>query len=152
MGFHIYGLMVSAVILLPNIFFFLFKPTEMPENLPKEPIILTIIENIGRIFCFLLPLVFGRDIAEEPFNLATALMIVCVAVYYIGWIRYFAGKRRFSLAFAPLGFIPIPMAVFPVLYFLFLSVWIKSYIFGIAAILLTAGHLPISWNTYKKLK
>lgn len=152
MGFHILGLAVSLVILLPNLFFFLYPPRNMQKGLAKEPVALTMIENIGRIGCFLYPLFFGADIAASLPHSAMYLMLACVLLYYVCWIRFFLGRREFSLLFRPLWWIPIPMAVFPAVYFLSLAVLVRSLLMGVAAICFTLGHIPISYMTWKQVK
>ena len=60
--------------------------------------------------------------------------------------------KEYSLLFVPLWLIPIPMAVFPVLYFFFIGVWIASPYMLTAATLLAVGHLSISWKTYAQIR
>lgn len=152
MGFHFAGLLVSLVILLPNIAHFIFPPRDVPDKLPPSPWYFTALEQIGRYACFALPLVFGKQIAEQPFSILVVLMGICTAFYYICWIRYFISGREFSLLFKPLWRLPIPMALFPVLYYIILGIWLESLIFLIPALMLCIGHLVISWRTYKYIK
>jgi hypothetical protein len=152
MGLHILGFLVSLLVLLPNLAFFLFTPRNVPEKIPGTPVIFTIFERAGQAACFLLPILFGKEIADQRINLLTILMAACLIIYYSCWGRYFAGGREFSLIAQSLGPIPIPMAIFPVLYFLLLGLWLGSMVFVAAAIVLAVGHLVISWNTYNYLK
>lgn len=151
MGFHFISVVFLSVILLPNLLFYVFKPKDIP-TIKKEPIVLTIIENIGRITSFIIPLIYGKQISNQDFNYLTIIMLIFILVYYICWVRYFIKGRKFSLLFNPLWHIPIPMAIFPLLYFLFMSIWIQSLILGIAVVIFAIGHLSISWITYKQLQ
>lgn len=151
MGFHIKGILASLIVLLPSILFMLLPPRGVPGKQRAAPIILTVLERLGQVGCFAAPLLFGRKIAEQRPDFITFLMGVCLIFYYICWIRYFTRGREFPLLFRPLGFIPIPMAVFPVIYFILLGIWLKSYIFIIPAVFLAVGHLANSWSIYKQL-
>ena len=149
MGFHFMGLLVSLLILLPNLVYFIFPPRDVPEKFPSLPWHLTVLEQIGRYACFALPLIFGKQIAAQPFNFLAMLMGICVAFYYICWIRYFTSGRGFALLFKPLWHLPVPMALFPVLYYILLGLWLGSLLFLIPALMLCIGHLAISWRTYQ---
>ena len=151
MGFHIYGIAVSGIILLPNLFFFLIPPKNMPKHSAKEPLALTILENAGRFACFLYPLVFGADVAAAPANAYLYIMAACALLYYACWVRYFAGGREFSLLFRPLWRIPVPMALFPILYFCFLAIWLRAPIMGAAALLFGLEHISISLRTARQI-
>lgn len=71
-------------------------------------------------------------------------MLICLGLYYSGWIRYFAKGRRYPLLFAPLLGIPLPMAVGPVTYFLAASFFLRSPALCGAAVLLGIGHIYIA--------
>lgn len=151
MGFHFRGLIITLLILLPNLFFFLIPPRHIPESLSKAPVWLTVLERIGQIGCFAMPLVFGKQIARQPIDFWVALMALCLLIYYICWIRYFAGGRDFSLLYTPLWIIPVPMALFPVIYFLLLGLWVLSPLFLIPAALLALGHMGVSLHMYSQI-
>lgn len=152
MGFHLLGLAVSVIILLPNLFFFLLPPRNMPELENKEPMILTVLENTGRFACFLYPIVFGRDIAALQASAILCVMAACTVLYYFCWARYFLGGREFSLLFKPLWSLPVPMAVFPAVYFLSLTILLRSILMGAAAILFAFSHISISFMTWRQIK
>ncbi|NLZ68865.1 MAG: hypothetical protein GX903_07650 [Spirochaetales bacterium] len=75
-------------------------------------------------------------------------MLIAVAFlvfYYIVWIRYFIKGREQKWLKASFCFVLIPLAIFPVLYFLFASLSLNNYIiaaisgfFGICHCLLTS--------------
>lgn len=151
MGIHFKGILVVLLLLLPNICFSIFPPKNAPQNSKSVPVAFTIIEQIGRIACLIVPIVFGKKIAEQKFSYLVILMAVCLLIYYICWILYFANGRKYSDLFKPIGFIPIPMAVFPLMYLILLGIWIKSPFFIVSAILFSIGHIIVSWNTYNYL-
>ena len=151
MGIHFKGILVVLLLLLPNIFFCIFPPQNAPQNLNSVPVVFTIMEQIGRIACFVVPIVFGKKIAEQNNSYLVILMAICLLIYYICWILYFANGREYFDLFKPIGLIPIPMAIFPLMYFILLGIWIKSPFFIAPAILFSIGHIVVSWNTYIQL-
>jgi len=84
MGFHIEGIIAIVLILLPNIIFAFLPPTEVPTDLRNTPIILTVLEQAGRIACLTLPIVFGVKIAEQHMNFIVILMGVCIVFCHDG--------------------------------------------------------------------
>lgn len=148
MGFSWIGLLITGVILLPNLLMIALPPKNTSEQVKSAGALFTTIERVGQAVCFLLP-VFSRGAIEAAgLSMWLILAAVCIAVYYGLWIRY-AVKREFRLLFVPLWWIPIPMAVFPVLAFAFIALWIQSVWLGIAAIILAVGHFTNSWAAYK---
>ena len=152
MGIHLKGILITFLVLLPNALFLLGGPRHVPSNLAGDPILFTIVERIGQAACFTLPVVLGKKIAEQKLDWTVLLMGICLAIYYLCWIRYFTGGREFSLLFQPLGFIPIPMAVFPILYFVLLGIWLRSPLFIVAAVLLAFGHFANTWHVYTQVQ
>ncbi len=152
MGLSLKGILIPLLVLLPNLLFAFIGPQHMPKNLLSTPLIFTVLERIGQVACFTMPILFGKKIAEQQGNFLPILMAICLLVYYLCWIRYFAGGREFALLFKPLGYIPIPMALFPILYFLLLGLWLKSYLFVTPALLFAVGHFVNSWNVYAQIK
>ncbi len=152
MGFSIIGLFISAVIFLPNLLFIIFPPKNVPDGSKDAGVIFTVLERIGQVGCIVI-LVFSKDHYQNlRINTWFALMALCVILYYYLWITYVVKGQDFSLCFKPLGFLPIPMAVFPVLAFGFAAIWGKSFYLGIAVVLLAIGHFSNSWHTYKLIE
>ena len=151
MGIHYKGILAVSIILIPNIFFFIFPPRNIAENLNPIPLAFTIMEQIGRLACFIIPIIFGKKIADQEFSYLLILMAICVMIYYVCWISFFVNGREYFDLFKPLGFIPIPMAIFPVLYFLLLGIWAKSTILMTSSIIFAVGHFKESWNIYIQL-
>ncbi|AIQ20478.1 hypothetical protein H70357_30075 [Paenibacillus sp. FSL H7-0357] len=151
MGLHYKGFLISLLILLPNILLLRFAPRSIPK-LTSTSILFTVFERIGQITCFVLPILYGRKIAEQPIDYITLLMGICLIIYYLCWIRFFGGGREFSLLFKPLGPIPIPMALFPMLYFILLAYWLHSYLFVVPALIFSIGHFVNSWSVYTQIR
>lgn len=151
MGTHFKGILVVLLLLLPNLLFCIFPPQNTPQTSNSVPVVFTIMEQVGRIACFIVPIVFGKKIAEQKNSYLVILMVVCLLIYYICWILYLANGREYYDLFKPIGFIPIPMAIFPLMYLILLGIWAKSPFFIAPAILFSIGHIVVSWNTYIQL-
>ncbi|OMF85008.1 hypothetical protein [Paenibacillus sp. FSL R7-0337] len=152
MGLHALGFIISLLVLLPNLIFLFFPPRSIPGSLDSAPLIFTLLERAGQITCLMMPILFGRLISAQTLGVSAVLMALCLLVYYGGWVRYFRSGRAFTALFKPWLGIPVPMAVFPALYFLLLGVWLQSWLFIVPACLFAAGHLVNSWSVYGQLR
>lgn len=137
---------IVLLLLLPNILFALFPPIDntADETRPKAWNIILLLERLGQIGVFTLPMLFAFKVDTLLKKYALAAMIIFILLYYICWTRYFMGGRQFSLLYKNLFFIPIPMAVFPVLYCLSASIIFNAWIYTSSAISLAIGHIPES--------
>lgn len=152
MGFSFIGLLIAIFIFFPNILFVIFPPKNIPDNLKDAGYIFTLLERIGQVGCLVILTMSNDNFKNISINIWFALMAICIIFYYGLWIRYVIKGHEFSLAFKPLMFIPIPMAVFPVFAFGFAALWGKSIYLIVAVAILAIGHFVNSWNTYKFIK
>ncbi len=134
--FHITGMLISLLILLPNLIFFMTKP----ENMPGK--------GIGRIGVFILPVFSAIHLEKTADFIALTGMVIALLFYYAGWMRYYKSKREYRLLFSPLMGMPVPMAVSPVVYFIFAATVLRSPYLFIAAAILAVGHIPGSLRQY----
>jgi len=147
--FYPLNLIIVAVILLPNLFFAIFPPAQsnpsdatIKTQMPGGWNIVIIFEQIGRICVFLLPLFWElKPEGRVKGLILPAIMLVCLIGYYTCWIRYFAGGREIRLLFEPLFFIPVPLAVFPVTYFILAGFLLGSWPMVLAAVVFAASHI-----------
>ena len=144
----LFGILIVAAILLPNILWMAFPPTSVPMN-DEQPesqvrLIMTAIENLGRIGCFILPLFFEPEISGVFEVMALMMMVLSLVIYYAGWTRYFVRGREYELLFQSLWKLPLPMAIAPIIYFLGAVVILHSYFLLVAWMLLAIGHLYVS--------
>ena len=70
-------------------------------------------------------------------------------LYYVVWIRYFTGGRDIALLNRPFLFIPMPLAVFPVLYFLCAALWLHNIPAAILMMIFGAAHLTVSIQSFR---
>ena len=149
------GGLVSLAVLLPNILWMFFPPTSLPaaQVRPKSPTtgLLEIMEGIGRLGVFALPLFYSIAIQGTFGLLCLIVMIIALGFYYAGWVRYFRRGRTYASLYMPLLGVPIPMALSPVIYFLAASVVLQAGLLLIAASVLGIGHLALSWREYQRL-
>ncbi len=135
------GLAVALTILAPSFLLIPWPARNAPSPLPKVGVALAALERIGQVGT----LVLATVIVGEPGHPAwLGMVLVAVLAYYGLWVRYFARGREFSALYAPLGPLPVPMAVFPVLAFLAAAGWLGNPWLAGAAIILAAGHIPAS--------
>ncbi|MBN2559294.1 MAG: hypothetical protein JXB33_11120 [Clostridia bacterium] len=151
--FYSINLLIIGLILLPNILSAVFPPVNIPVQ-PKRPpwwIIVIALEWIGRIGIFILPLFWqiGFDRNKLIFLIPMGLMI---AIYYMGWIRFFAKGREYRLLFEPLFRIPIPLALSPVLCIFFMGFAQGSWPVVAAAIIMALGHIPESIQNFQSTR
>lgn len=154
-GFSIVGLVISIVPMLINILYAVWPPANTKKD-RKQPV-WDQIESISRVLyavaiCILVP--------AQPIDFKSIFfygMVVFIVLYYIVWIRYFVGGRDTSLLGKSFMFVPMPLSIFPVLYFIFSALWVKNYIafgfmigFGIAHNVVSYRNLYIKSNTQSK--
>ena len=61
MGIHYKGILAVSIILIPNIFFFIFPSQNTAENLNPIPLVFTIFEQVGRLACFCFTYPSGKE-------------------------------------------------------------------------------------------
>ena len=137
------NLILVGLVLLPNILPLVFRPVNIPAECPKSQlwIIVTALEWIGRAAVFILPLFWAMKLDSTGKGIVLSAMILCLVIYYSGWGMYLARGRDYRLLFEPLLFIPVPMAVFPALYFILAGVLLNSWPVSAAAAVFAAGHV-----------
>lgn len=153
MVFYPLSVGIPLFILLPN-FLFLVLPAADPTTIEgvKKSKVLFVFEAIGRVGVMVSPLFSDFHAQQRYEQLAIIAAGFALVLYYISWGRYFAKNQNERLLYAPIFRIPIPLAIAPVLYFLFASLVLHSFFLGISAIFLAIGHLPSSWLDYQYIK
>jgi len=137
----IYGAIITAAILLPNLLFVVFPPRDMPAQLRDGGLLINFLEHGGRILFFGFFLVTGRQPPDLDFSLLFGLTILFTGIYYLLWVRYFLSRRKFSCLFYPIVKIPVPMAIFPILALLCGSLWLKTTLSLLPLGCFAIGHL-----------
>ncbi len=135
--------MIPLLIMLPNVVWMLVPKADAGAP-PAEPLLLTILENVGRLATLILPFFFSLDL-HKRFSLPVMIgMGLALTVYYACWLRYFAGGRAAALLGASFLGIPVPMAAAPIAFLILSSYLMGSWwMFG-ASILFGVAHIWIS--------
>lgn len=143
MEFSLAGAAVSLMILAPNAILLVFRPVDTPPP-TRPPRLLMWIERAGQALCLVVPALTGHQPGGPWWSVP---LFACAAVYIGLWGRYVATGRRIAALYAPLGPIPVPMALFPVAAFLCAAGWLGSWWIALAATILAIGHIPLSLTT-----
>ena len=145
------GLIIFLLPMLINVVYFMLAPKGESKVESNGTNVIEIIEQGSRILfaitiCFL---VSNKDVNfKSPFLYISLLFLV---LYYIVWIRYFIGGMGEKLLGMNFLFVPIHLAIFPVLYFIFASLWMNNYIATAIMIIFGISHFIVSYqNLYKK--
>ena len=148
LSFSWIGLVVFALPMIINIAYAVFPPAKKAEQTAAAARWIEIVEQISRIaYLAAITLLVSRK-AVGIRSVWLWLSAVFLVLYYIVWIRYFAGGREIALLNRPFLFVPMPLAVFPVLYYLCAAVWLHN---SPAVILMTvfgAAHLTVSIRSF----
>lgn len=178
MKISVIGIIISILILLPNIVFYKkfspkyaqgdfifdawtlfpnivfgkkFGPKNVQADIKDVSILFIILELIGQWDCFGWLILPEDSLKLNNINAFMILMIICILIYYGLWIRYIVHGQDLLLLWKSFLHIPIPLAVFPVCVFGFATLWGNSIWLGISTVIFAIGHFTVSWNSYKQV-
>lgn len=144
-GFSVYGLIIFVLPLVVNIIFGFLPPSQAPAAQKSGHPLLEIIEQASRI-CYLLAiclLVSQTEVSfSSPFFYAAVFFFV---LYHAAWLRYFICGRKLIHLSAPFLFVPLPLSVFPVLYFLSAAIWLNNPIAFAVMIVFGVSHTLVTY-------
>ena len=143
------GLVVFALPMLINIAYVMFPPAGKAEQPAAVTHWVEIVEQISRIaYLLAVTLIVSRDklsFRSGWLYLAAAFLFL----YYAVWLRYFMSGREISLLSRSFLFVPMPLAVFPVLYFLCAAIWLHNLPAAIIMVIFGAAHLNVSTRSFR---
>ena len=148
LSFSWIGLVIFALPMLINIAYAVFPPAGKAEPAAAVTHWIEMVEQVSRI-AYLLALTLL--VSREPLSLRSAwfwLAFFFLILYYVVWIRYFAGGREIALLSRPFLLVPMPLAVFPVLYFLCAALWLHNIPAAIMMVIFGAAHLTVSLQSF----
>jgi hypothetical protein len=134
------GALVPALLMLPNVAWMLFYKLDAGPSV-SVPLALSIAENAGRVAVLALPFFYALDLKKKYSLLAMIGMAIALAVYYLAWLRFFAGGGSAELLGAPLWGIPGPLALAPVGLLIFSAYLMDSWLMFSAAVSFGALHV-----------
>jgi len=147
------GGIITLAVLLPNLLMLILPPDAVPPKPGKKDglmKIMEIVERAGQAGSFVIPFFYPLPALREASVDSLVVMALALVFYYIGWARYALKGHRFVLLYAPLFGVSLPMAISPVLYFAAAAVFLSAWPLAIAAALLAAGHLYVSFGEWKR--
>lgn len=143
------GLVIFALPMLINIAYVLFPPAGKAEQPAAVTHWIEIVEQISRIaYLFAVTLLVSRETLSFR-SVWFSLAAVFLVLYYAVWLRYFMGGREIALLSRSFLFVPMPLAVFPVLYFLCAAIWLKNLPAAIIMVIFGAAHLAVSLQSFR---
>ena len=149
LSFSWIGLVIFALPMLINIAYAIFPPSGKAEQTAAVTRWVEMVEQVSRIaYLFAILLLVSRS----PINFRSVwlcLAALFLLLYYIVWIRYFTGGRDITLLNRPFFFVPMPLAVFPVLYFLCAAIWLHNLPAAIMMVIFGAAHLTVSIQSFR---
>lgn len=92
-------------------------------------------------------------VSRQPLALRSVWLYLAggfLALYYAVWLRYFAGGRKTELLRRAFLLVPLPLAVFPVLYYLCAAIWLHNVPAVITMIIFGAAHITVSLQSFRK--
>lgn len=142
------GIIIFVLPMIINVIYAIFPPVNEPEEPAQVNRVIEFVEQATRMLymlaiCFL---VSKRKIDYSSCWLY--LGIVFLVLYYIVWIRYFIGGRDVALLSKRFCLIPMPLAVFPVLYFLCAAMWVDNIPAAIIMIIFGIAHNIVSYSSF----
>ena len=146
--FSIIGLIVFILPMIINVVYFMFPPLNTTETPKEENAILSMIEQGSRILFAILICILVSNKKVDYQSPMLYLSILFLVLYYIVWLRYFIGMREERLLGESFLFVPMPLAVFPVLYFLFAALWLHNYPAAVIMIIFGVAHNMISYQSF----
>ncbi len=149
MTFSVAGAVLSLAILAPNLTLLIWPPRHPSPNQPSPHWALTGLERAGQVFCLVLP---ALTATRSGINGWFVVTVIAVIVYYLLWVRYVTDGRNFNTLYRPLGPLPVPMAVFPVLAFGAGAGWLQSWPLALGTVILALGHISNSWRLWRTIR
>ena len=149
LSFSWIGLVVFLLPMLINVVYALCPPADAPKSPAPVTRWVEWIEKISRV-AYLLALVL--PVRKRPLDWGSeqlCLALTFLALYYAVWLRYFAQGRRVEWLEKPLGFVPMPLAVFPVLYYLCAAIWLGNFPAAGLMCVFGAAHLTVSFQSFQ---
>lgn len=149
LSFSYIGLIVFALPMIINIFYAVFPPVGEVTESSSAARWVEIVEKVSRIaYLFAVTLL----VSKKPLNFRSAWLYIAAVfliLYYAVWIRYFVGCRDVALLGEPFLFVPMPLAIFPVLYYLCAAVWLGNISAVILMLIFGAAHLTVSFQSFE---
>lgn len=147
-AFSLVGLVIFALPMIINIAYVVFPPRGKSEQPAKIPRWIELTEKTSRIAYLLSITLFVSQNQISFHSVWLWLATLFLVLYYAVWIRYFISGRNIELLNRSFLHVPIPLAVFPVLYFLFAALWLNNIPAAIIMMIFAAAHITVSIKSF----
>lgn len=144
LGFSYIGLIYLLMLFIPNIVWTKRQPDGYAELAKNENKVLLLFERVGQVLIVISVLIFS-DYNPTEFSAWTAWLIISfllMIIYEIVWIRYFI-KPTLKNFYGSFLFIPIPLALLPVIAFLLLGIYGQVIWLIVSALIIGIGHIGV---------
>ena len=144
-GFSYVGLIFLLLLMVPNMIWSKNQPKDYRKYVVNENKVLLALERIGEVLVSCVVLIF-KDFNINQWSIWVWWLIAAFAMmvlYEVHWIRYFRREKTMKNFYSSILGIPVAGATLPVLVFMFLAVYGKNVILGVAVIILGIGHIGI---------
>jgi len=149
LSFSRLGLVLFVLPMLINLAYVMFPPAEEAKADGAVPRWVEGIEQVSRAaYLFAVTFLVSRE-PIEPRSVWLFLAALFLLLYYAVWVRYFAGERKIALLSRSFLFVPMPLAVFPVLYYLCAAIWLHNLPAAIIMVIFGAAHLTVSIQSFR---
>ena len=149
LSFSRLGLVLFVLPMLINIAYVMFPPAGKAEQTAAVTHWVEIVEQISRIaYLFAVTLLVSRENLSFR-SVWLFLAALFLLLYYAVWVRYFAGGREIALLRRAFLFVPMPLVVFLVLYFLCAAVWLHNVPAVLLMMIFGAAHLTVSLRSFR---
>lgn len=148
-GFSWLGAVIFLLPMIINVVYFAAQGNDTAQEGLGAYRWVEIIEQSTRILFAIALCIIVSDKKVQWKSPFLFLAIVFLVLYYVVWIRYFAGGMEIELMSKSFLLIPLPLAVFPVLYYLFASVWIHNYIAAVLIGIFGIAHYFVSYISFR---
>ncbi len=137
--FSVYGLIALILAFVPNIVFSKKTHQAKLDDIDTCGFAVCMVEMISRIIMVGALIFIRMSPMHYAFAIAAGIMLL---LYYLAWIRYYKAGAYYPEIYTEsfLG-IPVPMAAFSVMYYLFVSVWLCNLIALCAALIYGVCHI-----------
>lgn len=142
------GIIIFLAAMLPNFAYMILAPQEQIEKDRKKSHINA--EDLSRDFFTFFLVAFVSETKGNIIYLILALAFL--ALYYFSWFRYFKNGKDEKYLLSPLGFVPVPLAIFPNVYFIFASLYLENMLALGLCLVFAFFHIKSALNDAKKKK
>ena len=139
------GIFIPMLIMLPNLAYYLnMRNTgNVPGNTVSTSKFLKMSENIGRLGILIIPIFYALNLNNRFSLYFTMLCLLFLSLYYIAWIRHIvSGSQQIDMR--KRFFVPLPLAVYPSLFFASSSYLISSVPMLIFSVVFAIAHIWVT--------